>query len=182
MRRKLLLLVHRIPYPPNKGDKIRSYHLLRHLAARHEVYLGSFVDDPQDWQHESTLAAMCRQVKLVGLDPKWRKLRSLSGLFTGEALSVPYYRVPALQRWVSEVVADEGITHAVAFSSTMAQYLSGPAFSGIARIADLCDVDSDKWRQYAKGKAGPSRWIYAREAERLLGYERSVAQEFDATL
>ncbi len=182
MRRKLLLLVHRIPYPPDKGDKIRSYHLLRHLAARHEVYLGSFVDDPQDWQHERTLAALCRQVKLVDLNPKWRRLRSLSGLLTGEALSVPYYRVAALQRWVNAVVADEGITHAVVFSSTMAQYVSGPAFSGIARIADLCDVDSDKWRQYAQGKSGPSKWVYAREATRLLDYERAVAREFDATL
>ena len=48
---KVLLLVHRLPYPPNKGDKVRSYHLLRHLARQHEVYLGTFVDDPDDWQH-----------------------------------------------------------------------------------------------------------------------------------
>ena len=47
----LLLLIHRIPYPPNKGDKIRSYHLLKHLALHYKVHLATFVDDADDWQH-----------------------------------------------------------------------------------------------------------------------------------
>ena len=182
MTSRLLLLVHRIPFPPNKGDKIRSYHLLRHLAARHEVYLGAFVDDPQDWQYEAELARLCKQVKLVGLDPGKRKLASLSGLLTGDALSVPYYRNAELQRWVDDTIASQGIDKAVVFSSTMAQFVSGPGHAGLRRIADLCDVDSDKWRQYAQGKRPPMRWVYAREARTLLAYERKVAREFDATL
>ena len=182
MTSRLLLLVHRIPFPPNKGDKIRSYHLLRHLAARHEVYLGAFVDDPQDWQYEADLARLCKQVKLVGLDPGKRKLASLSGLLTGHALSVPYYRNAELQRWVDDTIASQGIDKAVVFSSTMAQFVSGPGYAGLCRIADLCDVDSDKWRQYAEGKRMPMSWVYAREARTLLAYEREVAREFDATL
>lgn len=167
MTSRLLLLVHRIPFPPNKGDKIRSYHLLRHLAARHEVYLGAFVDDPQDWQYEAELARLCKQVKLVGLDPGKRKLASLSGLLTGDALSVPYYRNAELQRWVDDTITAQGINKAVVFSSTMAQFVSGPGHAGLRRIADLCDVDSDKWRQYAQGKRPPMRWVYAREARTL---------------
>ncbi|MBN9460405.1 MAG: TIGR03087 family PEP-CTERM/XrtA system glycosyltransferase [Burkholderiales bacterium] len=182
MTSRLLLLVHRIPYPPNKGDKIRSYHLLRHLAARHEVYLGAFVDDAHDWQYERELAGLCRQVKLIGLDPVRRKLASLAGLLTGEALSVPYYRIAAMQRWVDTVVPAEGIERAVVFSSTMAQFVAGPKFAQLRRIADLCDVDSDKWRQYAEGRRAPMKWLYAREARALLAYERRIAREFDATL
>ena len=55
----LLLLVHRIPYPPNKGDKIRSWHLLRHLAQRYRVHLATFVDDEDDWQHVPAVRAVC---------------------------------------------------------------------------------------------------------------------------
>ena len=55
---KLLYLVHRLPYPPNKGDKVRSYHLLKHLAARHSVFLGTFVDDPDDLQHLPVVRAL----------------------------------------------------------------------------------------------------------------------------
>jgi polysaccharide biosynthesis protein PslH len=49
----LLFLAHRIPFPPNKGDKIRSFHLLRHLSTRYEIHLGAFVDDPDDWQYRT---------------------------------------------------------------------------------------------------------------------------------
>lgn len=182
MTSRLLLLVHRIPFPPNKGDKIRSYHLMRHLAARHEVHLGAFVDDPLDWRHEAELAGFCRQVKLVGLAPGKRRLASLSGLLTGEALSVRFYRNTEMQNWVNDIVSVQGIGQAVVFSSTMAQYVSGPRYAGLRRIADFCDVDSDKWRQYAEGKRAPMSWVYAREARTLLAWERRIAREFDATL
>ncbi len=57
----LLFLAHRIPYPPNKGDKLRSYHVLKHLAKRYRVHVGTFVDDPADWQHVDTVKAVCRR-------------------------------------------------------------------------------------------------------------------------
>ena len=157
MRCNLLMLVHRIPYPPNKGDKIRSYHLLRHLAAQHAVHLGAFVDDPQDWEHRAALQGLCASLELVALRPLARRVRSLWGFATGEALSLPYYRVPELQRWVDETILRQRITHVVVFSSTMAQYVQGSRYAGLRRVADLCDVDSDKWRQYAEGHRGPAR-------------------------
>ena len=55
----LLFLVHRLPFPPNKGDKVRSFHFLKHLAARYRVFLGTFVDDPADWQHVEALRGLC---------------------------------------------------------------------------------------------------------------------------
>lgn len=182
MRRKLLMLVHRIPYPPNKGDKIRSYHLLRHLAAEHEVHLGAFVDDPNDWPHRGALEALCATVRLVPLRPLARRVLSLSGMASGEALSLPYYRNGAMQRWVDETIQRRSISHVVVFSSTMAQYVQGSRYARLRRVADLCDVDSDKWRQYSEGERGPARWLYAREARKLLDFERSIAREFDATL
>src|SRR5690606_5875174 len=85
--------------------------------------------------------------------------------------------------WVDETIESKGITHAVVFSSTMAQYVQGERHARLhRRLADLCDVDSDKWRQYAEGRSGPARWIYAREARKLLAIERAIAREFDATL
>jgi hypothetical protein len=105
VRMKVLLLVHRLPYPPNKGDKVRSYHLLRHLAREHEVYLGTFVDDPDDWQHLPEVRRLCADVHAAGLKPSAAKLASLRGLLTGEALSLPYYRDAGLQAWVADLRA-----------------------------------------------------------------------------
>ena len=66
----LLFLCHRLPYPPNKGDKVRSYHFLRHLAGRYRIFLGTFVDDPADWQHVEPLKALCADVHVERLSPR----------------------------------------------------------------------------------------------------------------
>jgi hypothetical protein len=55
----LLFLAHRLPFPPNKGDKVRSFHFFRNLAGRYRVFLGTFVDDPADWEHIEAVRAMC---------------------------------------------------------------------------------------------------------------------------
>lgn len=65
----ILYLVHRLPYPPNKGDKVRSYNLLKHLATQHRVYLGTFIDDPDDEPHIATVRALCADVHVARLDP-----------------------------------------------------------------------------------------------------------------
>jgi sugar transferase (PEP-CTERM/EpsH1 system associated) len=121
-------------------------------------------------------------VKLVALRPLIGRVRSLGGLVTGEALSLAYYRSRELRSWVDATIDSKGITHAVVFSSSMAQYLQRARHTGLCRVADFCDVDSDKWRQYAQARSGPARWFFTREADRLLVAERAIAQEFDATL
>lgn len=178
MPQKLLYLVHRIPYPPNKGDKIRSYHLLRHLAAGYEVYLGAFVDDENDWQYEDEVGQLCKECCLLPMNPKAAKLASLSGLFNGEALTLPYYRNKTLQSWVDRMLNESKIDRIVVFSSAMAQYVEK---SNALRIMDFVDVDSDKWTQYAKAKPWPLNWLYRREGRLLLDYERRIAQSFDAS-
>ncbi|MEZ0245212.1 MAG: TIGR03087 family PEP-CTERM/XrtA system glycosyltransferase [Methylophilaceae bacterium] len=177
---ELLLLVHRIPYPPNKGDKIRSYHLLRHLSRNFQVHLGTFVDAPEDWAYAQTLdEQLTGAIKLLPLNPRWARLRSAYGLLSGEPLSLPYYRSSAMQGWVDMLMADRPIRHAVVYSSAMAQYLT--AYPELHRVIDFVDVDSDKWGQYAERKPWPINWVYRREARTLLAYERRIAGSFDAS-
>ena len=178
----LLMLVHRIPFPPDKGDKIRSYHLLRHLAARHRVHLGAFVDDPADLVHESALRAICPDLRLFPIDPRKRKLASLLGLLTGDALSVRYYRDPRVSDWIASLRARERFDAVVTCSSTTAQFVEGDDWASIPRVADFIDVDSEKWRQYASTASPPMSWVYAREARALLSFERRIASAFTRTL
>jgi sugar transferase (PEP-CTERM/EpsH1 system associated) len=175
----LLFLAHRIPFPPNKGDKIRSFHLLRHLSARYEIHLGAFVDDPDDWQYRDALQPYCASIKLLPLHARRAKLASLTGMLTGEALTLPYYRSRALKRWAADLARSGKVTRGLAFSSAMAQFMP----TGIARrVLDMVDVDSDKWTQYAPTQRWPLSWVYAREGRKLAEWEARVAQEFDATL
>ncbi len=170
---KILYLVHRLPYPPNKGDKVRSYHLLKHLAARHEVHLGSFLDDPDDEQHLPRVRELCKDLHIARLNPRVAKLLSLRGLLSGEALSLPYYRDAGLQAWVDETATREGFDAVVVFSGVMAQYARG--LKGVKTLVDFVDVDSAKWRDYAPEHAWPMSWLYRREFDKLLGFEQRVA-------
>ena len=178
--RELLFLSHRIPYPPDKGDKIRSFHLLQHLSRRYTVHVGAFIDDARDWNHLEHVKKMCGETCFVELHATRAKLRSLAALATGEPLTLRYFRDPRLAHWVSDMLSSRRIERALVFSSAMAQYLEG-ASAGIRRVLDFVDLDSDKWRQYSQGKHGPIGWLYRREAETLFRFERRYAAAFDAS-
>lgn len=171
----ILLLVHRLPYPPNKGDKVRSYNLLKHLASKHKVFLGTFVDDPDDEQYIDTVRGFCEDIHVARLSPKMAKFRSLNGLVSNEALTLCYYRDAGLQAWVKETCANRKIYAAVIFSSAMAQYVED--MPRLMKLIDFVDADSAKWTQYAQTHRGPKAWIYRREGRRLLAYERLVAMQ-----
>jgi sugar transferase (PEP-CTERM/EpsH1 system associated) len=169
----ILFLVHRLPYPPNKGDKVRSYNLLKHLAGQHRVFLGTFIDDPDDERHIATVRSLCADVHVARLDPSVARIRSLSSLLAGEALTLGYYRSAALRSWVNETCRRRHIDTAVIFSSAMAQYLDEQP--RIPTIIDFVDVDSAKWTQYAPQHRWPLSWLYRREGKLLLDYERRMA-------
>ena len=176
---ELLYLVHRIPYPPNKGDKIRSFHLLKHLAQSYKVHVGAFVDDPDDWRHAEALAQLAGgDINLLPLNPRTATLKSATGLLTGEPLSLPYYRNRRMRAWVDVMLTTRPIHHAVVYSSSMAQYVMDRP--GLRRLIDFVDIDSDKWRQYAAKKSSPLSWVYQRESQKLFSYEQRVTQTFDA--
>jgi sugar transferase (PEP-CTERM/EpsH1 system associated) len=178
--RDLLFLAHRIPYPPNKGDKLRSYHLLRQLSRHFRIHLGCFVDDKEDWRHVAAVKEMCADTCFVPLRPWRSRLRSMGAIAAGKSLSLRYYRHSGLAHWVGSIIEREKIDCALIFSSAMAQYVE--RFGALRRVADLVDVDSVKWEQYAKDVSWPLSWLYAREANALFAVEREVAVTFDATV
>jgi sugar transferase (PEP-CTERM/EpsH1 system associated) len=179
--RELLFLAHRIPYPPDKGDKIRSFHLLQHLARGYRVHLGAFIDDARDWSHVEHVKKMCGETCFVALHATRAKLRSLAGFVTGEPQTLRYYRSARLAHWVDDLLGSRRIERVLVFSSAMAQYVEGVSADGIRRVLDFVDLDSDKWHQYSERNHGPMRWLYRREAETLFEFERRYAAAFDAS-
>jgi sugar transferase (PEP-CTERM/EpsH1 system associated) len=176
----LLLLVHRIPYPPNKGDKIRSYHLFRHLGKQYTVHLATFIDDQNDLQYVDTVQQWCHSSYFERLNPLVATLGSVTALLKNRPMSLDYYRSAAMQKWVDDTIRQHAIDKIVVFSSAMAQFVE--TYSQTRRIIDFVDIDSDKWQQYASKKIWPMSWLYQREARTLLAYERKIAATCDAAL
>lgn len=178
----LLLLVHRIPYPPNKGDKIRSFNLMKALSEHYDIHLGCFIDDPFDQQYVPMLTQWCKSVCCLNLN-KWRaKLSGLTGFISNNAITLPYYYSAAMASWVKHTLQANTIDNVLVYSSSMAQYVDAATHQQLTRVIDFVDIDSDKWRQYADKSSGLKRWFYQREARLLQQYEIAVCQRFNASL
>jgi sugar transferase (PEP-CTERM/EpsH1 system associated) len=180
----LLFLCQRLPFPPNKGEKIRYFHFLRHLSSRWDVHLGCFVDDPADWDHVPTVRGHVRDLRAVGLDPRLAKLLCTRGVLQGEPLSVTYFGSRKLRDWVEHVCRTVRPEVALVGSSSMGQYLLDlPArLRPPVVVTDFVDVDSEKWRAYAEKARLPMKTVYAREQATLLRYDRRLGALSDAGL
>jgi sugar transferase (PEP-CTERM/EpsH1 system associated) len=177
---RLLFLAHRIPYPPDKGEKIRAWHMLEHLARDWAVDLGCMVDDPADAQHLPVLRGCCVEVYAAPVTRSGRIARTLLGTRPGQPLSLAWFHEPGLARWVRAGLGAGRYEAVLAYSSAMAAYVP-PGPGGPLRILDMVDVDSEKWRAYAASESGPKRLVWAREARTLLAFERRAAAHFDRT-
>jgi sugar transferase (PEP-CTERM/EpsH1 system associated) len=195
----LLFLCHRIPYPPNKGDKIRSFNEIKHLSKKHDISLVCLVDDRKDLMHIDELKKYCKTIDYDVISPNWQKFKSLAYLFSKKPLSVPYFYSRKLQSAVDYRHSTIKFDAVFAFSSPMAEYVfksrviqltphpsplpSGERYGAYPRlIMDFVDVDSDKWRMYSEHSFFPKSLIYKNEWKRLMKYERKVAGIFDISV
>ncbi len=195
---KILYIAHRIPYPPNKGDKIRSFNEIKYLSQRHEIHLACLADDPTDLKYEDDLKTYCKTTVVVLVDVKLAKLKSSVGLFSMRPLSLSYFYSQKLQGTIDQLLSTNDYGAIFCFSSPMAEYVfrsrvfsprstvhgekSNDHRPSTKLIMDFVDVDSDKWVQYSRYARFPKSWIYALEGRRLADYERKVAKVFDHSI
>jgi len=177
---RVLYICHRIPYPPNKGEKIRAFHQLRAIASRHEVDLFTLADQPEDLSHREVLLRYCRDVTVASLNPRLARLRSLPYLFTRMALTIPYFHSAELHRAVSEALARRSYDRIFVYCSAMAPYVERAG--RIPVLTDFVDIDSDKWTQYAGFARFPFSLVYRREGRCLREYERRVCRNSTCVL
>lgn len=179
-RQNLLMLVQRLPFPPNKGEKIRSYNILKHLSEDYAVHLGTLMDDPADWAHVDALRPLVASLKVVGI----RKPLAFANMALrwpfGTPLSFGYFQSPQLQAWVNATVARVKPDIAVLYSSNIATYLEASGYRPPVWISDFVDLDSQKWLDYVPTKTIPMRWLYAEEAQRVQRAEQRIARASDA--
>lgn len=176
----ILYLAHRIPYPPDKGDKIRSFHQIEHLARHHSVWCACFVDSPDDFAYVSALRSICKDVIAIPLRRGVALLRGAMGLVRGRTLTESIYADDAMREILAQLSSDVHFHAVVAFSSGMAPHAL--RVGADRRVLDLCDLDSRKWLDYASASRGPLRALYRTEGTRLARLEQEWAAQFDATL
>ncbi|MFV0645016.1 MAG: TIGR03087 family PEP-CTERM/XrtA system glycosyltransferase [Sphingomonadaceae bacterium] len=176
---EILFLAHRIPFPPDRGDKIRSHHLLKALAGQGPVHVGCFADTDDDRTQEDNLAMLAASHCLVERSkPLWRA--GAEAVLSGKPVSLTAFYHSRLRRWVQETLSRFEIDTIFVFSGQMGQYIPD-SFSGRV-IVDLCDVDSAKFEAYGKNGAWPRRLVDAREGPLLAKEEARLARRADHVL
>jgi sugar transferase (PEP-CTERM/EpsH1 system associated) len=176
---QILFLAHRVPYPPNRGDRIRSFHLLKHLAERAEVSLGYLADREPEGETSRVLAGMCRRVA-AGRLGRSRWLHAAGSLAAGRTATVGLFRCGELRRTIAQWASETRFDTVVVFCSSMTQYLDVPGLIGVPVVVDLVDVDSEKWFDYARETHTPARMLFQLEGRRLRRLEASLAERTQA--
>lgn len=179
MTDEILFLSHRIPFPPDRGDKIRSHHILRHLAGLRPVHVGTFADDDRDFAAQGDLAALAQSHCLVRRS-RPLILAGLQSLYQRRPVSLPAFASTELAGYIARVLADRPIGTIYAFSGQMGQFIPD-SFRGRV-IFDFVDVDSAKFDSYAESERGIRHWINAREGRLLSAEEARIARRADTSL
>jgi len=178
---EILFLVHRAPWPPDRGDRIRSWHMFEALAKLAPVHVAALADNAEDAAvAREKMAPLCKSLT-IEVRKASRPVALAQAVLRGEPVSNRLFRSAPLARHVDDLVGSGGITHIVAFSGQMAQYIpdgwTGPV------LMDFVDVDSAKFATYAEqDKSQPLNWVHTREAVKLGAFEANVARKVDASL
>jgi sugar transferase (PEP-CTERM/EpsH1 system associated) len=174
-RPAVLYLVHRVAYPPDKGERIRAFHLLRFLSRYASVHLACLADEPVG---DGVLEALGKYAARVAVFPigGWSRWgRALGSLAAGRTASEGAFHSGALRETLSAWCADTAFHASLSSSSVMATYQRLPGLRDVPAVVDLIDVDSQKWFDYARASRWPRTWLYRLEGRRLRRLERGVS-------
>ncbi|QLC24098.1 TIGR03087 family PEP-CTERM/XrtA system glycosyltransferase [Parasphingopyxis algicola] len=176
----ILFFAHRIPYPPDRGDKIRSYNILKKLCELATVHVATFADHDEDLGHAETLRPMLGSLHVEKRTVS-KPVGGVRAILSGKPISLTLFDRPGIRDFVSRTMETESIDTVFVFSGQMAQFV--PELPpGICFIMDFGDVDSAKFASYAESSSIPMRYVHAREARKLAAFERETAQRADASL
>lgn len=175
---RILFLSQRVPYPPNRGDKITTWRLVERMGRTHEVRIVAFAHDEKDLEAAETLRKKGFPTTAVPYRDRAAKLGALPLLLTRQPLTLGVYGSRDVQAAVDELAPDSDLAYA--YSSSMGAFLE--RHPRLPRIMHFGELDSDKWRQYAERSGFPMRHVYAREHRTLLEFERRIARTFAANV
>jgi polysaccharide biosynthesis protein PslH len=176
---EILFLTHRLPYAPNRGDRIRAYHLMREMSRFARVSLFSLVHDDEE-------AAMAREVPFAAhvttaLVPRLANLtKGALRITTSRPLTHALLDAPNARDVIAAAVQRTAPDLVVAYCSGMARFALERPLAGRPFVLDMVDVDSEKWGDLGRDTAHPRKWIYRREARTLAAFEVRAAERSKA--
>lgn len=179
---RVLFLTHRLPYAPNRGDRLRAFYLLETMSRFASVDLVSFVHTAEEARHAKDLRDMAKRVLTIKTPKARNMFRGLGTLITSRPLTHTLLAAPEMQQRLSDLVSGAQPDVVLAYCSGMARFAMTEPLAELPFVLDMVDVDSEKWRALAQIASPPKRLIYQREAECLEEFEGRAANQSEATI
>jgi sugar transferase (PEP-CTERM/EpsH1 system associated) len=188
LNKRVLVVSQRVPYPPNKGEKIRTYHQIQCLINEgYQVDVCCSISDDEERKHLSDLNEKING-STFGLSyktPRW--LRLFKGLLSSKSLSEANFHNMALQHWLTNYASANDYLAALFTASSLFTYASALEKESNRKgsqhtpriLIDFMDVDSDKWQQYAAQSNWPMTLLYRREARLVRRLEKACVHIAD---
>lgn len=183
MKSEILYVTHRVPWPPDRGDRIRTWNILKHLSKSATVDLICLADEPVTQETRDALARVTRRLAILPHSGKQRYLRGALSLVTGRTVTEGLFHSRNLSLTVRQWAQQSSYVGAMASSSGIAKYVMPPILNDVKKVwIDLIDVDSQKWIDYAASAKMPMSVVYGVEGRRLRKLEQQLAAKCDRLL
>jgi polysaccharide biosynthesis protein PslH len=177
---RIFFICQRVPFPPDRGDKITTSNEIRHLSTNHQVHVFCLADGKQDLDNIPGLRRYAQSVTAVPVNGWKSKLRALEALFVGGPLSVAAFNEAKLHNIIRQKFAELQPDLIMVYSCNVGQYAEH--FPQVPRIMQFAELDSSRWGQFARRSRPPLRWVYAIEEHRFFAYEQHIARTFSHAL
>ena len=174
---RILCLTSRLPWPPDRGDRLRAFHVLETLAEDHELTLLSFVESSDERVLLAHLTPLCRDIRIVEKSRAASILTAAVNCWRRQPLQSLYYRSGAMKQLVATTLADGSFDAAYVHLFRMAPYI-GRGDVGY-RIMDLTDVISNEIARSLRYRSGASRLLWSVERRRIERCEERLTVEGD---
>jgi sugar transferase (PEP-CTERM/EpsH1 system associated) len=177
---RIFFICQRVPFPPERGDKITTFNEVRHLSTKHEVHVFCLADGRRDLDNISGVRRYAQSVTAVPVIGWTSKFRAFAAMFTGEPLSVAAFNEKGLHSAIKQKFVELRPDLVMVYSCNVAQYAEH--FPQVPRIMQFAELDSSRWGQFARRTRPPLRWVYAVEQRRFFTYEQHIARTFSHAL
>lgn len=179
---RVLVLTQRLPYAPNRGDRVRAYHLVRTLARRFEVEVVSLVHGTDEASQTPRMSEIGATANVFPTAPLRGYAKAALSLIGTRPLTHCLLDAPNLYNALNEIVRSRPPDVVLAYCSGMARFAVEPPLTAYPLVLDMVDVDSEKWKSLAHVARWPKNWIYRREARVLGAFEAAAARHAKTTL
>lgn len=176
-RKKIVIMATRFPFPIEKGDKLRTYYLLKSLHKTHDLYLISLSEETISEDQLNEIKAFTKEIHLFTLSKIGKYFRLILGLFNSKPLQVNYFTSFKKKREIENLLELIKPDHIICQLIRSAEYVKN--YHDCPKTIDYMDALSKGMERRINKVNWTSKFIFQLEAKRLKDYERRIFNYFE---